>query len=390
MRKHIAVSLLSISPESATGSFVYIKNLLDNLLALDKDNFYYLILTSANGRYFTNRYQSYRNIRYYVSDARRDFFLNPFRALLKVSAKIRNNRQAREAIIRKEIQRFIGNNKVNIMFFPAGTIYPAGLQHVKTITTVLDLQHEYVPNNFLETYLARRKKDSAYVAYNSDHIIAISNFTKNSLIEKYGISPDKVTVIYLAPQSVVIDKTDLKLPKNFIFYPAAIWPHKNHMVLVEAMNLLKFRFPDLHLIFTGLIKNKNLKEKLDALIASYGLKDKMHFLGFVPDKDLPLIYKNTRALVYPSSFEGFGIPLVEAFNYGAAVVAADNTSISEIVGDAGLLFETGNVEMLTRSVEKILLDETLRDNLIRKGKKRAGNFSWVETARKTFYVLKRL
>lgn len=387
MRKNIAISLLSVSPESATGSFIYIKNLLDSLFALDTDSLYFLILDNANRIYFVNRFKDYPNVRYYTVSIRRDLLLNPVRALLKLWARVKKDYQRHGSVIKGEIQYFLGKNKINIVFFPSGTIYPAGLKNVKTVTTVFDLQHEYLPNNFSSAYLVRRKTDSAYAANNSDRIIAISEFTKRSIVDKYGVNPDTVTVIYLAPQKEKDGHPSLSsLPASFIFYPAAIWPHKNHRILIRAMNILKSKFPDLHLVFTGMTKNKKLKDELRALVEAYGLTDRVRFLGFVPDEDMPLIYKRTKALVYPSSFEGFGIPLVEAFKFGTPVIAADNSSIAEVVGNAGLLVETGNVRLLADAMEKVLSDFKLREDLISKGRKRAEDFSWFKAANQTINI----
>ena len=391
MSGKIAINLLSISPKSFTGSFVYVKNLLSELFVLDRDGVYYLILDRANRSYFKDRFKNYPNIKYHPVGIHYDLLINPLRVLLKLWAKAKKDYRRCELIVRSEIQRFIDENQIDTMFFPSGTMYPAGLKNIKTVTTVFDLQHEYFPNNFPSAYLARRKTDSAYAANNSDRIIAISEFTKRSIVEKYGINPDKATVIYLAPQKETANHfSSLSLPDNFIFYPAAIWPHKNHRILIEAMHVLRLKFPDLHLVFTGVIKNKKLKEELHTLAVVYGLTDRVHFLGFVLDKDMPSIYKQAKALVYPSSFEGFGIPLVEAFKFGTPVIAADNSSIGEVVGDAGILFETGDLEMLTKNIERILSDDLLRDDLIKRGTERAKDFSWDASARKTLDVFNNL
>ncbi|OGN10641.1 MAG: hypothetical protein A3J46_05540 [Candidatus Yanofskybacteria bacterium RIFCSPHIGHO2_02_FULL_41_11] len=391
MSGKIAINLLSISPKSSTGSFVYIKNLLDSLFALDTDSLYFLIIDNASRTYFIKRFKNYPNVKYHAVSIRRDLLLNPVRALLKLWAKIKKDRRRREAIIKGEVQRFLDKKRINLMFFPSGTMYPAGLKNIKTVTTVFDLQHEYFPNNFSNAYLARRRTDTAYASHNSDRIIAISEFTKRSIVEKYEINPDKIIVIYLAPQQEKDSRPSLSgLPANFIFYPAAIWLHKNHRILIEATKVLKSKFPNLHLVFTGMTKSKKIKEELYALTEAYGLTDRIHFFGFVPDEDMPSIYKQAKALVYPSSFEGFGIPLVEAFKFGTPVIAADNSSISEVVGGAGILFKTGDLGMLTKGIERILSDDSLRGDLIKKGRERAKDFSWDASARKTLDVLNHL
>lgn len=390
MKKNIAVSLLSISPESATGSFVYVKNLLDNLFLQDKHNSYFLIVTSANADYFKKRYKNLANVRFYLSDIRRDIFNNPVRLILRSIAKVAGSRILREKIVAAEIQNFIDANKIEIIFFPSGAIYPKAIRNAKIVTTILDLQHEYFPENFTEPYLNRRRGDSAYAARNSDHIISISNYTKSSIVKTYGIDSGKISVIYLAPQDGYGGKTDIELPDNFVFYPAAVWPHKNHKVAVRAMDLIKDKFPDLHLVFTGIIKNTKLKEELDALIEDYGLNGRIHFLGFVSDKIMAAIYKKAKALVFPSAFEGFGIPVVEAFRYGIPVIAADNSSISEIAASGGILVETGNAGALAEALARVLSDDNLKQDLIKKGHERAKDFDWEIAGRQTLDVFERL
>ncbi len=386
MTKNIVIILLSVSPERVTGGSAYVRNILDNILAADKDNFYHLILSTTNSRYFKNRYDNYQNVQFYVFGICRDITINPLRGFKKLLAKVGRNQQVKEAIIKEEVQSIIDRSGVDIVFYPSGNMYPTGLKNAKTIVTIFDLQHEYISNsnNFSEEYLARRKRDSMYATHNSSHLIAISEFTKQSLVEKYGISPDKISVIYLASHQKTTDcLSSIKLPEDFIFYPAAVWPHKHHRVLVGALNLLKSEFPDLHIIFSGLLKNKKSKEEILAWAASCGLKDKVHFLGFVLDEDMSCIYKKTKILVYPSSFEGFGIPLVEAFSYGVPVIAADNTSISEVVGTAGILVETGNVQALADAIKRVLLNDGLRADLVKRGYERAKDFSWTVAAKKT-------
>ena len=386
-KKNIAISLLSVSPQRATGSFIYIKNLLGNLFVSDDDNNYFLILNKDGYEYFKDKFSGYPNVKFQVLRISRDVFSSPLRAILKLIARAKKDDHAKEEILKKEIQYFVEKNKIDIVFYPFGVIYPAGLKNVKTVTTIFDIQHEYLSSNFPEKYLKRRKRDSIYAIRNSDRIIAISQFTKLSLMEKYGVDPDKVSVIYLAPQEQVVNHcSQLGLPDNFVFYPAAMWPHKNHKILIEAMSLLRLKFPDIHLIFTGPVKNKKLKEELVSLAVSCGLKDRTNFMGFVLDENMSLIYKKAKVLVFPSSFEGFGIPLVEAFSYGVPVIAADNTSISEIVGTAGILVETGNVQALAGAIEEVLSDDNFRQDLIKRGHERARDFSWAETARKTLDV----
>ncbi len=390
--KQIAINILWLSHKDVTGGFIYARNLLDNLFEIDKHNKYIIFLNKSNFSYFKKRYEKYSNVSFTVIDIRRDIMLNPLRAISKFISKIKKDDEKREEIIRREIQVYINKKNIDMLFFPSGIIYPKGLTNIKTISTIYDLQHEYFPENFSENQIIFRRQNYKYTALNSDYIIAISNYTKKTIVEKYNINLDKINVIYLdaVKSNEDISNISIELPKQFIFYPAAPWPHKNHKFLVEVLNNLKNKFPNLHLVFTGVTKNKKLKEEIDILINKYNLSDKVLFLGFVSDAKLCSIYKKADILVFPSSFEGFGIPIIEAFKYKVPVIAARNSSISEIVGDAGLLFETNNKEECKKYIERILTDENLREELIEKGLKRAQDFSWRKTAEQTLAVFENI
>jgi len=387
--KNIVISLLRISHQSPTGAFVYVQNLLDNLLKIDKNNKYYLLLTLNNNRYFKKRYKKYKNIEFKIMDIRHDIIFNPIRAFLKMLAKIKNDDLCKEKILTKETQRFVNKKNIDMFFFPSTIIYPKNIENVKIISTICDLQHEYFPENFPEKYLEYRKKNYRYSVLNSDHIIAISNYTKRTIVEKYKINPNKITTIYLGTNNAKNKKSAISLPKNFIFYPAAFWPHKNHKILIEALGRLSHEFPDLNLVFTGftkMIKNIKVKKEIDDLIKLYKLSKKVIFLGYVSNENVDYIYQKAKAMVFPSSFEGFGLRIIEAFKHGLPVVSANNTSINEIVRDAGLLFETNNLEMLVECIKKVLTNHNLREQLINKGRQRANAFTWESTAKRTLLV----
>jgi len=391
--KNIAISLLQTSHQSPTGAFVYIQNLLDNLFKIDKNTNYYLLLRLNNNKYFKKRYKNYKNVEFKIVDIRYDLIINPARAFLKLIAKIKNNNLMKERILRKEIQKFVNEKSINILFFPSTIIYPKGIKNIKIISTICDLQHEYFPENFSEKYLKYRKENYKYTALNSNHIISISNYTKKTIIKKYKINPNKITTIYLGVNNIKNKKGTISLPKNFIFYPAAFWPHKNHKILIEALGKLSHKFPDLSLVFTGFrktIKNIKVKKEIDDLIKFYKLSKKVMFLGYVSNENLNYIYDKAKAMVFPSSFEGFGLPIIEAFKHELPVIAANNTSISEITGDARLLFKTNDLKMLIECIKKVLTNHKLKEQLANKGLKRVKKFPWENTAKKTLLVFNKI
>jgi len=385
----VAVNLFLASPKSITGAFVYIQDILPALFTCDTNTTYYLLGHSDTIAYFKSQYQKYPNVQYRVFDVRRDVYINPLRAVLKVYAKIRKDNDLRERIIAKEVQTFFIKAKIDVYFSPSSVIYPRNVRGVKNVTTILDLQPEYFPANFTEKYLAERRRDALYATEHSEGLIAISEYTKKTIEEKYGTNPKKIQVIYFAPHAIEDTPADITLSKDFIFYPAALWPHKNHHILIKALGILKNRLPSLQMVCAGVVKRKELKKELEALIEKEGLQGRVSFSGFISGGNLRLVYEKTKALVFPSSFEGFGIPLVEAFQFGVPVIAADNSSITEVVSGAGMLVETGNATALAEAIEKVVTDDHLRKEMIRKGYERAKMFSWETAARETLAVFRK-
>ncbi|MDO8231949.1 MAG: glycosyltransferase family 1 protein [bacterium] len=384
----VAVNLFLASPKSITGAFVYIQDILPALFANDTGTTYYLVGHADTIAYFKSQYQKYPNVRYRVFDVRRDIYINPFRALMKLIAKLKKDNDLREKIIAKEVQKFFSEERIDVYFSPSSVIYPRNVQGVKNVTTILDLQPEYFPENFSQDYLTERRRDALYATKHSDRLIAISEYTKKTIEEKYGTDPKKIRVIYFAPHEIEDTPIDITLPEDFIFYPAALWPHKNHHVLIKAMGMLKDRFPSLHVVCAGVVKRKELKRELETLIEKEGLQGRISFSGFVSGSNLRMIYTKAKALVFPSAFEGFGIPLVEAFQFGLPVIAADNSSITEVVHGSGILVETGNAAALANAIEKVMTDKNLRNELVQKGHERAKMFSWEAAARETLRVFR--
>ena len=382
----VAVNLFLASPKSITGAFVYIQDILPALFTSDTGTTYYLLGHADTIAYFKSQYQKYPNVKYRVFDVRRDVYVNPFRALMKLIAKLKKGTDLRERIIAKEVRKFFTKERIAVYFSPSSVIYPRNVQGVKNVTTILDLQPEYFPDNFSEKYLAERRRDALYATEHSDRLIAISEYTKKTIEEKYGTDPKNIRVIYFAPHEIEDTPADITLPKDFIFYPAALWPHKNHHILIKALGMLKNRLPSLHAVCAGVIKRKELKKELETMIEKEGLQGRVSFSGFVYGGNLRLIYAKATALVFPSAFEGFGIPLVEAFQFGLPVIAADNSSITEVVNDSGIVVETGNAAALANAIEKVITDKNLRAELIRKGHVRAKMFSWEAAAKETLDV----
>jgi glycosyltransferase involved in cell wall biosynthesis len=215
--------------------------------------------------------------------------------------------------------------------------------------------------------------------------VTVSTFSKNTIVKHHRLNEEKVIVAYLSPDEryyrsgQVARPTVRPLPDEFILYPANFWKHKNHDLLLQALSLLhKEKHLTIPVVFTGYEQANGYP--LGEKAKEYGQLSQCHILGYVTVEELVYIYSRARMLVFPSLFEGFGIPVVEAMAVGCPVVAADATAIPEVTGDAALLFDPACSRAIADAIEKVWCDAPLRREMIALGKKRAQSFSPARTA----------
>ena len=290
--------------------------------------------------------------------------------------------------------RSLSGIKADVVHYPFGLLFPA-VQDVPSVLTFHDMQHEFYPAFFSikeRLFRARTYQESTKRA---TRLIADSYHVKQCLVDRYGIEPAKIDVVYLGASAefrAINDQEkmlDLRqkhgLARPFMYYPAATWPHKNHVRLLEALQLLvtRYKFDGL-LVLTGTAKQQN--DFILKKISELGLENHVKILGYLPSSDLPLLYNMARLLIFPSLFEGFGIPLVEAMACGCPVVAANCTSIPEVLSDAGHLFDPTSVDDLATTVWSAWNDDTQLEVMRQKGLKRAELLTWRDTARMTLAV----
>lgn len=231
-------------------------------------------------------------------------------------------------------------------------------------------------------------------ARRADRLIADSLYTKRFLMEDLGIPENKIVVIYhgifdpkptITEEEKAAHRKAFHLPNKFIVCVSHLYPRKNTVRLVQAFHQLSQHWPDINLVLVGQGEPEYLKEVLKT-IHELGLENRVLLTGPVPHEKVPLFYALASLFVLPSLLEGFGIPLIEAMAMGCPVVAADSTSIPEVVGEAGLLFNPLNVEEMASKMSKVLEDSDLRKSLVQKGLARAAQFSWEKAARETLSV----
>jgi glycosyltransferase involved in cell wall biosynthesis len=251
-----------------------------------------------------------------------------------------------------------------------------------------DLQHRHYPYFFDPMQIAWREVLFRAGCDYSNLIVVASQWIKQDIIYQYGTHPDKIHIVPVAPPTqaetisdVIVVEARYELPDRFVLYPAVTWPHKNHVRLLEAIALLR----DIHdlrvnLVCTGAQTPEHFP-KIQARIEELNLGSQVQFLNLVPANDLRAIYRLASFVVFPSLFEGAGMPPLEAWNEGKAVACSTATSLPEIVGDAALLFDPLSVEAIAQALRTLTIDEALCNSYERLGTARLSAFSWIQTAK---------
>lgn len=224
----------------------------------------------------------------------------------------------------------------------------------------------------------------------ADKIIAVSNFTKQDMVNYFKLKTtqaEKINVIYEGVSVLdQIDHNQIVGSNKFFLYVGAAYPHKNLEFLIDAFSHFYQLYPEYKLILVG--KRNYFYNRLEKL--SYekypNLKDVIVFKGFVPDIELGAYYKNATAFVFPSLYEGFGLPPLEAMHLGTAVVSSRSSCLPEILQDAVLFFDPENKQDLVNKLEIIIKNEELKNKLITKGKELVKKYSWEEMAKQIMKV----
>jgi len=217
-------------------------------------------------------------------------------------------------------------------------------------------------------------------------VLAVSEYTKNDIVQQFKISTDKVLVTY---EGVAELSTPPKVKDNFIFrqyllYVGNAYPHKNLEGLIKVFSEITKTRPDLKLVLVG--KEDYFYHRLKDSAKS--LAAKIIFPGYVADADLKSLYENALAYVFPSFYEGFGLPPLEAMAHGLPVVSSNKTCLPEVLGDAALYFNPDDETDMKNKIEQILSDENLRASLRERGYGQIKKYSWQDCAAKTLAVYK--
>lgn len=263
----------------------------------------------------------------------------------------------------------------------------------KKIITVHDIAYYFFPRKSGLKIIIGHKVLFNKTLKTADKIIAISNSTKDDLMTYFKVPEDKIAVIshgvgekFKQLDEEGISKSTQKYQLNFpyILYVGSLESRKNILNLVKAFYKLKTKNIYQKLVIVG--ENSGNKKKICRFIKKLNLQNDVVFIGFVSEEDLPALYNAADLFVYPSYYEGFGLPPLEAMSCGTPVITSNTSSLPEVVGDAGIMIDPSNVEALAEAMRDVLADESLRNSIIAKGLERAKMFNWKKCARKTLKV----
>jgi glycosyltransferase involved in cell wall biosynthesis len=347
------------------GVGTYIRNVVRTLACLDRESEYFLIGSPGKVAEFGALPPNFRAV-----------------TLIDGDSSLKGNLEFRGIVKRLEC---------DLVHIPHLFWLPRGLSCPYVLTVHDLLEHMYGSRNAsslrrsLHFYLTRR------VLRKAARVIAVSQFTKNEIEKLLAIEDDRIEVVYNAiderflrghatdaDRELIAQRYLVNYP--FILYTGAIRPHKNVVRIIEAFSALKSelqkekQFPDLKLIIIG--DDLSSHPRLRRTVVRSGVQNDVRFLGFVPIEVLRIFYDVARIFVFPSLYEGFGLPPLEAMAHGTPVVTSNTSSLPEVVGNAALLVNPENVFEIRRGLQRALLDPALRAQMKQRGYEQAQRFSW--------------
>lgn len=289
----------------------------------------------------------------------------------------------------------VSRSKVEILHMPAN-VMPL-LSPCPTVVSILDTTVLQFPRNFPFWQRCYSKVFIPWTARHASMILTISEQSKQDVVRYLDVAPDRVVVTYLAAAAAfrVISSTvvseiklryNLKLP--FAFVVGTLEPRKNLVRLLQAFAQVKQNFPTMQLVHAG--PRGWLFDDIMQEVERLELEDSVRFLGRVPLQDLVALYNAASVFVYPSLYEGFGLPVLEAMSCGCPVVTSNISSLPEVAGNAAVLVDPYNVSQLAEAIQSILEDETQALLMRQSGLERARQFSWERCARETLAVYKQV
>lgn len=279
------------------------------------------------------------------------------------------------------IDKSLTSSGIKAVHFPYANLFETSLPF---IYEPWDLQHLHLPEFFEKHERQRRERMYRYGCQNARIIITATKWTKDDIVKQYGIDPRKIVVMrrssllarhHISDEMARYGLAWEGLPADFIFYPAMMFEHKNHVRLLRAIRILKDEGMTLNVVFSGRPVDR-ITSMVQRCINELELTDNVKYLGEVNNRMLTALYRGAKLLVYPSMFEGLGLPILEAFNHDLPVLAARTSCIPEVAGDAALLFDEKSPEDIATAIATAINSPRLLADLTQRGRKRLAEFCW--------------
>jgi len=368
---HIAINCADLDHSRIDGTRVYIKQCLDRFGALDNYSVFHLYhKTEFNPDLKPELYPNYKNKSIPYS-----FWWTQTRFGYEINFTL-----------------------PDVCWMPIQQVPFLSDKRTKLVVTIHDLAFKYFPKHF--TFWDRRKLDffTETAVKRADRIIAVSKSTKKDILKFYPkVDPKKIKVIYHGVERDFFSKKQSpghtkkvlgkhKIKKDFLLYVGALQPRKNLEVLVDAFEKLREKGRGFQLVLAGEPAWKS--EKILERIKNSEFKKDIILTGKVDFKDLPVLYQKAKIFIFPSLYEGFGIPVLEAWASGTPVIVADNSSLKEIGKDAVLKFKPSSPGDLLEKIELLLKRDIIKKRIVKKGLKYLENFSWDKCAKETLDYIK--
>ena len=357
--------------KEGSGNCTYIRNLVESLIRIDYENEYFLYVTNIKYSYY-ERFKKIENVHLCLTKSN-----NPFARILMLG-----------------MRTFI--DKIDVLHVQ----YIAPPFHKgKLIVTIHDISFLHFPECFRRLERFRQKVLIPINIRKADKILTVSKYSREDIIKSYNVIPQTIEVTYDGVKPIFKHLENLggenKVLKHygisgkFIFFLGRIDARKNISSLIKAFMLLKQRNQiPYQLVISG--KEDFLPRQIREEIKISQYKKDIIFTGYLLENYLPLFYNLADVFVYPSLYEGFGLPCLEAMSCGCPVVSSNISSIPEIVNGAGLLINPLDTEELAIAIHRVISNPKLREELKEKGLKQAKQFSWDNTAQKTLEVYKKV
>lgn len=343
MTLRVGVNLLPLHPGPAGGVKQHVLGLLDRLLELNSDTKYI----------------------YYINDQLSSVFpVHNSRIRLVVCTS------------HGEIEARGEYGEFDVLYAPLMSL-GISKPSFPSVIMLVDLQHITYPQYFSEEQLTNRRLTWEWGAKVSQKVCTSTNYVANTINKTLGVernriilTPPSIPKVFLMPSIKGVEEKfnqllGNRLPEKFIFYPANTWPHKNHENLFRALKKNIDSGSEYSLVLTGWASNAHLSIK--STIKDLDLLSSIYWSGYIPDEWMPMMYNRADALIFPSLYEGFGIPLLEAMHTGCPIACSNVTSCPEICGDAALYFDPESIDQIADSIKEITESDETRSRLITSG-----------------------